>query len=103
MRDRGWRRHKDFSKAKRKQAKARQYHNYKGYQEVFDWYDNLHQFSKNKIHCSCSLCACKTNNNKILHPLCGPAMNWSMMDQRRLDAMKFQIIEREIGEQDDES
>ena len=25
------------------------------------WYDNLHQYSKNKIHCSCKLCGCKTN------------------------------------------
>ena len=27
------------------------------------WYfDNLHQFSKNKIHCSCPLCSTKTRN-----------------------------------------
>ena len=25
------------------------------------WYDNLHQYSKGKIHCSCPLCAAKTN------------------------------------------
>ncbi len=23
----------------------------------FDWYKNLHQYSKNKIHCSCPLCS----------------------------------------------
>lgn len=27
-----------------------------------DYYDNLHQYSKNKIHCSCPLCAAKTRN-----------------------------------------
>ena len=26
------------------------------------YYDNLHQYSKNKIHCSCSLCSAKTRN-----------------------------------------
>ena len=25
------------------------------------YYDNLHQYSKNKIHCSCPMCSCKTN------------------------------------------
>ena len=27
-----------------------------------DYYDNLHQFSKNKIHCDCSMCSAKTRN-----------------------------------------
>ena len=27
------------------------------------WYDNLHQYSKNKIHCSCNICSCKTNQH----------------------------------------
>lgn len=26
------------------------------------YYDNLHQYSKNKIHCSCSMCSRKTRN-----------------------------------------
>lgn len=26
------------------------------------YYDNLHQYSKNKIHCSCSCCSRKTRN-----------------------------------------
>ena len=28
----------------------------------WDYYDNLHQYSKNKIHCSCSMCSRKTRN-----------------------------------------
>lgn len=28
----------------------------------WDYYDNLHQFSKNKIHCSCPNCSTKTRN-----------------------------------------
>lgn len=31
------------------------------YHEV-SYYDNLHQYSKNKIHCSCPLCSAKTRN-----------------------------------------
>ena len=26
------------------------------------YYDNLHQFSKNKIHCSCPMCSAKSKN-----------------------------------------
>lgn len=28
----------------------------------WEYYDNLHQFSKNKIHCSCPMCQIKTRN-----------------------------------------
>ena len=27
------------------------------------YYDNLHQYSKNKIHCSCGMCSSKTNQH----------------------------------------
>ena len=30
--------------------------------EEKDYYDNLHQYSKNKIHCSCPICSTKTRN-----------------------------------------
>lgn len=42
------RRKMDYSKAQRKRNKANTW--------GFDWYDNLHQYSKNKIHCSCRMC-----------------------------------------------
>ena len=28
----------------------------------WEYYDNLHQYSKNKIHCSCPMCSPKTRN-----------------------------------------
>ena len=28
----------------------------------YPYYDNLHQYSKNKIHCSCPMCSPKTRN-----------------------------------------
>jgi hypothetical protein len=35
---------------------------YWGISEEHPYYDNLHQFSKNKIHCSCPMCSTKTRN-----------------------------------------
>lgn len=49
MKTRAERRKNDYSKAIRKKNIAE--HNY-----GFSYYDNLHQYSKNKIHCSCPLC-----------------------------------------------
>lgn len=51
-RNRGEKRKIDFTHALRKRKKA----------EIIDcpYYDNLHQYSKNKIHCSCPDCSAKT-------------------------------------------
>ena len=52
---------KDVSrrKALRKRRIAEEiYYNGKEY----PYYDNLHQYSKNKIHCSCPMCSPKTRN-----------------------------------------
>lgn len=43
------RRHNNVRKALRKQSISRQCYG-------TDWYNNLHQYSKNKIHCSCGMC-----------------------------------------------
>ena len=46
-------------KALRKRRIAEEvYHNGKEY----PYYNNLHQYSKNKIHCSCPMCSAKTRN-----------------------------------------
>lgn len=47
-RSRGDRRKIDYQKAKKKKTKI----NHHG----FDYYNNLHQYSKNKVHCSCRIC-----------------------------------------------
>lgn len=56
MRTRAERRKNDYNKAMRKKHIA---------EEVYgrDCYDNVHQYSDNKIHCSCPLCSSKTNRN----------------------------------------
>ena len=48
-------------KARRKRRIAREIY---GWFEENEWeyYDNLHQYSKNKIHCSCPYCNSKTRN-----------------------------------------
>lgn len=48
------------------------------------WYDNLHQYSKNKIHCSCYLCSKKTASK-----------SWKHSDAKKLAAMDAQVAEME--------
>ena len=55
-RDRGEKRKIDFIHALRKKNKAETI----GLNKNYPYYDNLHQYSKNKIHCSCSNCNPKT-------------------------------------------
>lgn len=59
-------------------------------------YDNLHQYSKNKIHCSCPMCSAKTNN-KHRSGARGwePSENWSVSDRRRIEEMEDQILDNE--------
>ena len=49
-----------YRKAKRKKRITNAI--FSGYWEQHDYYDNLHQYSKNKIHCSCPCCSPKTRN-----------------------------------------
>ena len=73
MKSRAQRRKDDYIKACRKQQIV---------QEIYgwdDWYNNLHQYSKNKIHCSCPMCAAKTNpkRKRIAH-------GYTISDRRKL-------------------
>ena len=48
----------------------------------WDYYDNLHQYSKNKIHCSCPLCReQRTNSPKT----------FSVSDQKKFDDITDQL------------
>ena len=59
------------------------------------YYDNLHQYSKNKIHCSCPLCACKTRNKGRRTKLAtwGRSINYRRPDLLRQMAMDQQMRE----------
>lgn len=90
MRDRGWRRFNDRNKALRKQ-KINYYwrSTYDG--ELWWYYNNLHQYSKNKIHCSCGRCIAKTRNKNYkrrhIHGNYAPAVNYSICDKRKILSM----------------
>ena len=81
MRDSSWENQKkrkaDFTKAIRKQKICKTMYG-------FDWYDNLHQYSKNKIHCSCGMCRFRSVWNPNNKP---------MADMRRIDSMTTQLNE----------
>lgn len=88
MRTHAEKRHNDWKKAIRKRNITKTWHLKK------DYYDNLHQYSKNKIHCSCPLCACKSKGKKVKR-MTGPATNWSIADERRIEEMQDQILDNE--------
>ena len=48
-------------------------------------YDNLHQYSKNKIHCSCSLCRAKRMGNRMSY--------LSIAEQKKISAMEEQLLD----------
>lgn len=58
-----------------------------------DLYDNLHQYSKNKVHCSCPLCRAKTNNKD--RKSWASVKNWSIRDKRQFESMDNQILDNE--------
>ena len=54
----------------------------------WDYYNNLHQYSKNKIHCSCPLCRGKNwsyGENSIKQNL--------ITDQKKIEKMRQQLDE----------
>lgn len=70
---------KDWHKAIRKQRIAR---------EIYgsDVYDNLHQYSKNKIHCSCDLCRRRPSWGAGKNSI----KNESIPDQRKFEKLNYQ-------------
>lgn len=88
--DRAYTRAKDWSKALRKYHIDRD----KSADRWPLFYNNLHQYSKNVIHCSCPLCSAKTNNKCHNGPRgWAPNKNWSIVDQKKIDSMEEQLEE----------
>ena len=102
-RTRAWRRYKNYTKAKRKRdidVSVSWYPSFwLGYSDgeyVFPkrgMYKNLHQYSKNKIHCSCPWCSPRTRNKGRHRDTknYAPSINYGMMDKRRQMAMDEDI------------
>lgn len=73
------RRYRDYTKAKRKADLA-----------AHCWhYDNLHELSKGKIHCSCPLCAAKTRKVLLNSTKGRYKKNYSPADKRKEDSLNF--------------
>ena len=91
-RTRAWRRYKNYTKAKRKKELDKDIHLRSWYGNVYGqpWYDNLHQYSKNTIFCSCHMCSVKTRNKGKRRHLYGnyaPSINYSYADIRKMMRM----------------
>ena len=67
---------------------------YASWHDESDWeyYSNLHQFSKNKIHCSCPMCSAKTRNKgkrrQLAHGF-APSLNYKISDLRKIQRLDF--------------
>ena len=95
MRNRAEKRHNDWKKAIRKRRIVKEVYCWND-----EWYDNLHQYSKNKVHCSCGICSRyrKTNNHGRRRKIDGnyaPSKNWSVQDEKRIEEMDDQILDNE--------
>lgn len=80
-------------KASRKRRLADQIYR-SWYDDGWHYYNNLHQYSKNKIHCSCPMCSTKTKNKgKRKKGNYHRARNYKRMDVRRLIDMDQDLEE----------
>ena len=97
MRSRTFNRDVSYRKAKRKQRIAKEVY-YNG--DKHPYYDNLHQYSKNKIHCSCPDCSAKTRNKgKRRQKVNGwyPSVNYKHSDLRKLIRLYYEDGEEEVA------
>jgi hypothetical protein len=66
---------------------------YSYYYRDFDggYYNNLHQYSKNKIHCSCPQCSAKTRNKgSKTHKGMSPGINYKISDIRKIQKLEYE-------------
>ena len=83
---RATRRKNNCRKAKRKEWIV---HHVYGWPE--GWYNNLHEYSNGKIHCSCPLCASKTRNKRrSRRNMWQPAVNWTIRDLKQIMKMGYE-------------
>ena len=55
------------------------------------YYDNLHQYSKNKIHCSCPLCASKTSGKTYSRfKRIVPGADYKISDVRKIQKLEYE-------------
>lgn len=83
---------KNKGRAKRRKTDAKKaIHKQKIALNVKGWkqFDNLHQYSKNKIHCSCSMCRAKTKKKENkLGTFHRNGKNWKHSDLQKIESAK---------------
>lgn len=75
------------------------YHRFSGSEtdKPVEYYDNLHQFSKNKIHCSCPMCSSKTRNKgRRGKKNYNKAINYKHSDRKRVESMRDEARLQEV-------
>lgn len=90
---------RDFSwrKALRKKRISDQIYGRFGHEHSY--YNNLHQYSKNKIHCSCPMCSPKTRNKgRRDRKNYAPSLNYKLSDRKRIEAMEAEVQDFTIEE-----
>lgn len=70
-------------KAKHKEYIVKQVYKWDG------WYKNLHEYSKNKVFCSCECCSGISKTNPKGHYSSGKR-NWSTADRKKWERMNEQ-------------
>ena len=86
-RNRAERRKNDYKKAKRKQDIC---HNVLP-SSCNEYYNNLHAYSKNKIHCSCPMCSAKSGRSNSIH-------DKKISDIKKRENLKYQEEDYSISE-----
>lgn len=88
-RTRAERRHRDYAKARRKRKITKEVY-WSEPNSDWEYYDSLHQYSKNKIHCSCPMCRAKTKKkDNVLGTFHRHGKNWKHSDLQKLEAMNY--------------
>jgi hypothetical protein len=90
MRSRAYNRDISYRKAIRKRRLDRECFRYSPY------YTNLHQYSKNKIHCSCPMCSRKTKNKgrkRLRHGNYDKSISYKMSDLKTQLSMDDHVYE----------
>lgn len=79
-------------KALRKKRLAKEI--YSWHDKDFEYYNNLHQYSKNKIHCSCPMCSPKTRNKgRRDRKNYMRSLNYKLSDLKRIISMDQEEME----------
>lgn len=65
--------------------------------ETAGYYKNLHQYSKNKIHCSCPMCSAKTRNKgSSKHKGMSRPINYKISDMRKINKLEYEDREENV-------